>query len=131
MNKVILKGRLANDVELTTLESGVILAKSRIAVNRRFKKEGQPDTDFFNCSAFGKTAEFLEKYFVKGQEILVEGSIQNRSWEDSNGNKRYATDIIVNEVEFCGSKKDNESKQQDSPKDDGEYAAVEDEELPF
>jgi single-strand DNA-binding protein len=106
MNKVILKGRLTKEPESSSTQSGVLVTKFSIAVDRRFKKEGQPEADFINCVSFNHTAEFVQKYFKKGQEILVCGSIQTRSWDDNEGNKRWATEVIVDEVNFCGPKKD-------------------------
>jgi len=112
MNRVIFKGRLTKDPEMRQSNGAepVDIANFSIAVNRRFKREGQPDADFFNCVAFGKTGGFIGQYFKKGQEILLEGSLQNRSWEDTEGNKRYATDVVVENAEFCGSKADNEAR---------------------
>ena len=109
MNKVILKGRLAADPEVTHTagENPIAVARYRIAVNRRFKREGEPDADFINCVAFGKTGEFAQKYLQKGSEILITGRIQCGSYTNSEGQKRYTTDIIVEEHEFCGSKASN------------------------
>lgn len=102
MNRVMLKGRLTADPELKTTQSGVNVLSFSVAVNRRFSKE--KEVDFINCRAWRSTAEFISKYFTKGQEILICGSLQVRSWDDENGNKRYATDVVVDEVDFCGSK---------------------------
>ena len=109
MNKTILKGRISTDVEIKfTQQTNKKMARFSVAVRRDFKnQQGEYDTDFFNCSAFGNTAEFLEKYFTKGQEILLIGRLQNRSWETESGEKRYATDVIVDNVEFCGNKSNN------------------------
>jgi single-strand DNA-binding protein len=112
MNLVILKGRLTRDPEIKfTQANSTKIASLNIAVNRKFKNaEGNYDADFFNCTAFGNSAEFIEKYFSKGQEALIEGRIQNRSWDDENGQRRYATDIIINSIEFCGSKGQTEGE---------------------
>lgn len=109
MNLVILKGRLTRDPEIRfTQTNNTKVASINVAVNRKFKnEEGKYDADFFNCTAFGNSAEFIEKYFKKGQEALIQGRIQNRTWDDENGQKHYATDIIIESIEFCGSKKDN------------------------
>lgn len=106
MNQVILKGRLTKDPEIKFSQANnTKIANINIAVQRRFAKQGEErQTDFFNCTAFSNTADFLEKYFKKGQEILLTGRIENRSWEDENGIKKYATDIMIEQVEFCGSK---------------------------
>ena len=103
-NKVILGGRLTSNPELKQTSSEVTVCTFGIAVNRRYQKDGQNETDFFNCTAWRATAEFINKYFGKGSSICVVGSIQNRSWTDNNGNKRYATDIIVDEAYFVDSK---------------------------
>lgn len=108
-NLVILKGRLTRDPEIKfTQTNSTKIASLNVAVNRKFKnQEGNYDADFFNCTAFGNSANFIEKYFKKGQEILIQGRLQNRSWDDENGQKHFATDIIVESVEFCGSKAQN------------------------
>lgn len=112
MNLIILKGRLTREPEIRfTQANNTKIASLNIAVNRKFKNaEGQYEADFFNCTAFGNSAEFIEKYFKKGQEALIEGRIQNRSWDDKNGQKRYATDIIINSIELCGSKSQSEEE---------------------
>jgi single-strand DNA-binding protein len=108
-NLVIIKGRLSQDVELKyTQTNNTAVANFSVAVNRKFTQEGQPTADFFNVTAWGKTGEFVQKYFSKGQEIYIQGHLQNRSWE-VDGQKRYATDIIAEQVEFCGSKKQQET----------------------
>lgn len=107
MNHVTLLGRLTIDVEINyTQTTNTQVAKFNLAVNRRFVKEGEErQADFFNIVAFGKTAEFCSKYFQKGQQVAIVGRIQNRSWEDDQGQKHYATDIIAEEVYFADSKK--------------------------
>ena len=108
MNRIIIKGRLTADPELKYTEANnAAYVHFSVAVDRKFKQEGQPTADFFNLTAWNKTSEFIGNYFKKGQEILVEGRLQNRSWQTETGENRYATDIIVESVEFCGSKKDN------------------------
>lgn len=106
MNQVIMKGRLSRDPEINfTSSTNKKIAGFSIAVQRNFKNaEGNYDADFFNCTAFGNTAELIEKHFFKGSEILLTGRLQNRSWDDNTGTKHHATDIIVDRVEFCGSK---------------------------
>ena len=106
MNKVIQIGRLTRDPEIrysNTANGQTCIAKWSIAVDRRFKREGQPDADFFNCQAFGKTAEFIEKYLKKGSKIAIEGSLQNNNWE-KDGVKHYDIVINVEQVEFAESK---------------------------
>ena len=103
MNKVILCGRLTKDPEVRQGNSTV--ARYTLAVDRRFKKDGEPDADFINCIAFGKNAEFVEKYLNKGTKIAVVGRIQTGSYTNKEGQKVYTTDIVVEEHEFVESKK--------------------------
>ena len=103
-NKVILGGRLTSNPELKQTPSGVTVCTFGIAVNRRYQKDGQNETDFFNCTAWRATGEFINKYFGRGSSICITGTLQNRSWTDQQGNKRYATDIIVDEAYFVDSK---------------------------
>ena len=111
-NKVILMGRLTKDPEMVQASSGINITKITIAVDRKYKSGGEEkQTDFLNITVFGKTAEFVSKYFIKGQMILVSGSIQTRNWE-KDGQKYYAMDIIGEEISFVGSKSENSSKPQ-------------------
>lgn len=106
MNKVILIGRLARDPELRyTAGNNTAVCQTSIAVDRRFKSENQPSADFIPIVAWRQTAEFISKYFTKGSRIAIVGSLQTRSWDDNEGKKHYATEVIVDEVEFCESKK--------------------------
>lgn len=117
-NKVILMGRLTRDPESSTSPSGVVVTRFTLAVDRRFQKQGEErQADFINIVTFNKTAEFVKKYFVKGQLALVSGSIQTRSWDGQDGQKRYATEVIAEEVNFVGSKKDNPSSNQGAASD--------------
>ena len=105
MNKVILMGRLTKDVEMRQTPNGIAVARFAIAVNRRFKNaNGEYDVDFINCIAWRKTGEFISRYFQKGSMIAVVGSIQTRSWDGNDGKKQYATEVIVDEAYFTGSK---------------------------
>ena len=106
-NKVILGGRLTAQPELKTTPSGTYVTTFSIAVNRRGAKDGQTQTDFINCVAWDKRAELICKYFGKGSSICVVGEIQTRSWKDTQGNNRYATEVIVSEVQFVDSKSEN------------------------
>lgn len=132
MNKILLKGRLTADPEMKTINDGAnFVTKFSIAVNRKYVKEGEERTaDFFNCSCFGKTAEFVQKYFFKGQEMLLEGRLQNRSWEDDQGVKHYATDVIAEQIEFCGSKKENNNST-DTATTNNFTSIDDDDDLPF
>ena len=105
LNKVILGGRLTSDVELKQTNSGVSVCSFSIAVNRKTKDK--QETDFINCQAWRQTAEFIAKYFGKGASICVVGSLQVRSWEQ-NGQKRYATEVVVDEAMFVDSKGETE-----------------------
>lgn len=106
-NKAIISGRLTDDVQLKKTTAGTSVCNFTIAVNRKTKGEEQK-TDFINCVAWRLSAEFISKWFQKGYAIMVVGSIQTRSWADNNGNKRYATEVVVDEVHFVDSKSDGE-----------------------
>lgn len=107
MNKVIMMGRLTRDPELTytnrTAEQ-MAIARFSLAVDRKYKREGEPDADFFNCTTFGKQAEFVEKYLHQGTKIVVCGRIQNDNYTNREGQKVYSVRIMVEEIEFAESK---------------------------
>lgn len=106
MNKCILTGNLVKDVELITTESGKSLVKNSIAVKRNYKNaDGEYESDFINIIAFGKTAEFMEKYFQKGSKVGIDGKIQTGSYTNKEGQKVYTTDVVVENIEFMESKK--------------------------
>lgn len=106
MNKVVMMGRLTADPEIRYGQggSGMAVANFSIAVDRRFKRDGEPTADFFSCVSFGKQAEFAEKYLKKGIKVVVDGHLQNDSYTDREGNKRTSTKIILEGVEFAESK---------------------------
>lgn len=106
MNKWIGSGRLVRDPETkySQGENSTAITRFTIAVDRRFKREGEADADFIPCVAFGKTAEFVDKYFSKGSKIFIEGRIQTGSYTNKDGQKVYTTDIAVEQVEFGESK---------------------------
>lgn len=104
LNKVVLAGRLTADPELKQTQSGVSVCSFSLAVNRRYSKEGQQETDFINCQAWRQTAEFITRYFRKGSSLCIIGAIQTRSWTDQSGQKRYATEVIIDEALFVDSK---------------------------
>lgn len=106
INKSILGGRLTADPELKTTPSGVAVCSFTLAINRKFSKDGQQEADFINCQAWRQTAEFINRYFRKGSSLCVSGSIQTRSWQDQNGQKRFATDVVVDEAMFVDGKND-------------------------
>ena len=130
MNKVILSGNLTKDVEVRYTQSGKAVVKIGLAVTRNFKNaEGERDADFFNLVAWDKTAEFFGKYLSKGTRVLVEGRIQNNNYKDNNGVNHYAQDIVVDNVEFAGAKKDGGKKS--APVNGFEGEDVSDDDFPF
>ena len=104
MNKVILIGRLTRDPDMVAAKSGVRIAKFTLAVDRRFKKEGEQTADFISCTAFGKTAEHIEKYYHKGMKAVIEGRIQTGNYTNRDGVNVYTTDVIVENTEFAESR---------------------------
>ena len=106
-NKVILIGHLTADPELKQTQSGISVVSFSIGVNRRVSKDAEPKTDFISIVAWRQTAEFVSRYFKKGKPILVCGSIQSRSYTDNQGNKRYVTEVVADEVSFVESKADS------------------------
>lgn len=106
MNKVVLMGRLTKDPEMRATQSGAGVCSFSLAVNRRVKLEGQPEADFINIVAWAKTAEFVSKYFTKGQQVAVIGRIQTRNYDDKDGKKVYVTEVVAEEVYFADSKKE-------------------------
>lgn len=108
-NFVILKGRTTRDIELKYSQNNIAMGSFSLAVRRRFAKEGEePQTDFINCQIFGKTAETFAKYVLKGNEVMIQGRIQTRNYDDKDGKKVYVTEVIVENFEFCGSKQSKE-----------------------
>lgn len=137
MNKVGLIGRLTKDPEIryTQGQDAQCVARYTLAVDRRYKKEGQPDADFIRCVAFGKNGEFAEKYLAKGMKIGVCGHIQTGSYQDTDGKTVYTTDIVVEEHDFCESKGNNQAAENSGVNADANgFVNVPDtitEELPF
>ena len=113
LNKVIIMGRLTRDPDFKQTQSGVAICKFSVAVERQFKdsKTGERLTDFLDCTAFRGTAEFISRYFSKGNMILVEGNIQNNNYTDNNGVKHYSNNIMVENVSFCGGKNEGGTTQ--------------------
>ena len=111
MNKVLLMGRLTKEPEVRYSKGPepLAVAKYTLAVNRRFKHQGEPEADFINCVAFGKLGEFAEKYLKKGQLISIVGRLQVSSWNDQKGQKRWSTDVVVEEQYFAESNKNTQS----------------------
>ncbi len=132
INKVILGGRLTADPELKQTPQGVSVTSFSIAVNRRGK---DAQTDFINCAAWRQTADFICRFFKKGSSICISGSVQTRTWNDQQNNKRYATEIIADEAFFVDGKSDNSASEQGAPTFSAAQANFEeieqDEDLPF
>lgn len=134
MNKIILCGRLTADAEIRYSQDGKAVARFNFAVNRRFKREGEPEADFFQCVAFGKIAETFEKCSVgKGTKLLIDGEMRNNNYE-KDGVKHYGMQVIVNSFEFCESKgSSGQAAPQQATDSDGFMNIPDDidEELPF
>ena len=113
MNKVILMGRLTRDPEIrySQGERSTAVARYSLAVNRTFKRDGEPDADFINCVAFGRQAEFAEKYFHKGIRIVITGRIQTGSYTNKDGVRVYTTEVIVGDQEFAESRAESEANR--------------------
>ena len=109
-NKVILMGRLTEKPELKQTQGGASVTSFSLAVDRRFNKGEEKQCDFITIVAWKQSAEFICKYFGKGQAMLVCGSLQTRNWTDNQGNKRYATEVVADEVSFVGSKESGDGK---------------------
>ncbi|SES69234.1 single-stranded DNA-binding protein [[Clostridium] polysaccharolyticum] len=113
MNKVSLVGRLTRDPDIRySQESSMCVASFSVAVDRRFKRQGEQEADFISCKAFGKTAEFIQNYFFKGMKIGLTGRIQTGSYTNREGQKVYTTDVVAEEVEFVESKNNQNQGQQ-------------------
>lgn len=112
LNVAVIMGRLTSDPELRTTGNGISVCSVTVAVDRNYQRQGQErETDFINVVAWRQTAEFIDRYFRKGQMIAVQGSIQTRNYEDRNGNKRTAVEIVADSVSFCGSKNEQQNAQ--------------------
>lgn len=143
MNKVILMGRLTRDPEIRYSQgaNATAIGTFSIAVDRRYKREGEPDADFFNCTTFNKQAEFVERYLRKGMKIVVVGRLQNENYTNRDGQKVYATKVMVEEIEFAESKNASDDNSEYRPSSRPEPSAAGDgfmnipdgidEELPF
>lgn len=143
MNKVILMGRLTREPEIrySKGEKPVAFARFTLAVDRRFRRDGDPEADFFNCVAIGRRAEFAEKYLNKGTKIVLSGRIENSTYTKKDGSKGYSTDIVVEDMEFAESKasssgsgsKSSGGASNSAPSDDGFMNIPDgiDDELPF
>lgn len=134
MNKAILMGRLTKDPDVRYGgQNQTAIARYTLAVDRRFKKEGEPSADFISCCALGKQGEFAEKYLKKGTKIVVSGSIRTGSYTNKDGQKVYTTEVLVDEHDFAESKGTQGTHEEQAPAGDGFMSIPEgiDEELPF
>ena len=142
LNCVAIMGRLTRDPELKTTGTGVSVVSFTVAVDRNFVRAGEErQADFIDVVAWRQTAEFICKYFHKGSMIAIDGSIQTRSWEDKEGNKRKSTEIAANNVSFCGSKSESGNTSASSPMyqpapsfataDEGDFKETPEDDLPF
>lgn len=145
MNKVILMGRLTRDPEMRNSngESNTAIARYTLAVDRRYKREGEAGADFISCVAFGRSAEFAEKYFRQGLKVVITGRIQTGSYTNRDGNKVYTTDVVVEDQEFvemrmAAAQRNREESSQERPEpmpaDENGFMTIPDdfdEELPF
>ena len=131
MNKVVLMGRITKDPDIKyTQSTNTQVASFSLAVNRRFAKQGEErQADFINIVAWSKTAEFVSKYFKKGQQVGVIGRIQTRNYEDDKGVKHYITEVVAEEAYFADTKKDN--TENENPQQDDLAPIQDDDELPF
>lgn len=136
MNKVVLIGRLTRNPETryTQGENPAAISRYTLAVDRRFKRDGQPEADFIRCVAFGKSGEFAEKYFKQGMRVAVSGRIQTGSYTNKDGAKVYTTDVVVEDQEFAQSKNENAGNAPAPSADADPILPLDadlDEELPF
>ena len=128
LNKVILQGRLAEAPILKKTNSGKSVVSFSLAVERSEKDEsGKRKTDFFNIVAWNGVAEMITKYFEKGEQIIIDGTLRQRNWKDQNGNSRYTTEVIASGVNFCG----NKGKSAGGFAEDAGLTDMNDEDLPF
>ena len=133
MNKVILLGRMTKDAEVRNAQTTAV-ARFSLAVDRRFKKDEEQTADFINCVAFGKTAEFIEKYGRKGTKFALEGRIQTGSYKNKDNQTVYTTDVVVENIEFAESKSSGEKRPEPQTKPNDDFMSIPDdlqEELPF
>jgi single-strand DNA-binding protein len=136
LNRVELTGRLTKepDIRYSQGENQLCIASWTLAVDRKFKREGQPTADFIRCQAFGKTGEFVKKYFHKGMKMDVGGRIQTSTYTDKNGNTVYATDVVCDDVEFGESKSASQHQEVPKEKAEDDFMTVDDSDidsLPF
>ena len=127
LNKSILIGRLTRDVEVKYTQNNKAVASFTLAVNRKYSKEGEQQADFIPIVTWEKSAEFASKYFKKGMQVSIVGRIETRSWDDQNGQKRYATEVIAEELGFAEGRKNDNVKAENT----NEFSTITDDDLPF
>lgn len=131
LNEIILQGRLTETPELKTTNSGKSVTSFSLAVERDFSTGDDKETDFINIVAWNKTAEFITRYFTKGKQMIVKGSLQVRKYQTQNGENRYITEVIADKVYFCGDK-NNTSQGESYDDNNGDFAEIDgDDDLPF
>lgn len=114
LNKAILVGRLTRDPELRSTATGVSVVNFTVAIQRKFKDaNGERQSDFINCVAFNRTADFVKTYFTKGNLISCDGYIQTRTWDDNDGKRHFVTEVVVNDAGFVESKRDSAPRKED------------------
>ncbi len=131
LNKVILMGRLCADPELRHTQSNTPVASFRLAVDGYIDKNGNKQTDFINCVAWGKQAEFVSKWFTKGKMAILCGHIQTRTYQDKNGNKQYVTEVVASEIKFGETKKAQEANGSTASQTDDWQELDDDGDVPF
>lgn len=137
LNLVVIMGRLTSTPELKTTNTGLSVTSFTVAVNRNYSKDGNSQTDFINCVAWRNNADFITKYFAKGQMIAIKGSLQQRNYQDKDGNNRTAYEVIVDSADFCGSKEqvqaDVTAQKFDNEVDTSEFEEISmgEQDLPF
>lgn len=132
LNEIILQGRLTTDPELKVTSNNKPVTSFSIAVERDFSTDGEKETDFINIVAWNNTAEFINKYFTKGKQIIVRGSLRVRKWQTENGEKRNTTEVLAEKVYFCGDKEKTSNNANFTP-NNADYEEIDDgdQDLPF
>lgn len=132
MNRIILIGNIASDIEQRTTQKGITNCNFRIAVQRRVKSaSGEYEADFLPVVAWRQTAEFISKYFIKGSKIALDGSVQTRSYKAQDGSKRYVTEVIAEHAEFVGKREGAATAENQPAADDHGFTEYTDDDLPF
>ena len=134
LNVVVIMGRLTATPELKTTSGGISVSSFKVAVDRAYQSGGEKQTDFISCTAWRQNAEFISKYFVKGQMIALKGTLQQKSFTDKDGNKRTTYDVVVDTADFCGGKQESKEPDvsyHDVDTSDFEEIDMQSEDLPF